>query len=172
MLLFNYLNNLITIFNYFNSLIFYSLVIVTVGFIGFSVYYFATNTNANTNTNDNTNANTNDNDNANDNDRNVDTSSNNVISEAGTQTEEPSSSSGTTSLENYAYPVHEAKYWELLERLGTVMQDFEIDALNLRYIVYSYTLEQLNSNNINERIITHFYRSNFFTRDIRDLLGG
>ena len=162
MLLFNYLNNLITIFNYFNSLIFYSLVIVTVGFIRFSVYYFATNTNANTNTNDN----------ANDNDSNVDTSSNNVISEAGTQTEEPSSSSGTTSLENYAYPVHEAKYRELLEILGQVMQDYEIDELNLRYIVYSYTLEQLNSNNINKRIITLFYQSNFFTRNIRDHLFG
>gem|GEM_PF-3579543 len=85
MMLFNYLNNLITIFNYLNSLItifndlnsliFYSLIIVTVGFIGFSVCYSNNNlTNGN-----------------------VDTSSNNVNSDAGTQTENPSSSVGRTN---------------------------------------------------------------------------
>jgi hypothetical protein len=39
MILFNYLNGLMTKFNNLNSLIFYSLVIVIVGFIGFSVCY-------------------------------------------------------------------------------------------------------------------------------------
>jgi len=68
-----------TIFNYLNSLIFYSLVIVTVGFIGFSVCYSIKNVNGNVT------------------DRNVDTSSNNVNSDAGTQTEDPSSSVGTTN---------------------------------------------------------------------------
>jgi len=62
-------------FNYLSSLILYSLVIVTIGFIGFSVCYSINN---------NVIAN------------NVDTSSNNENSDGGTPIEEPSSSSGTT----------------------------------------------------------------------------
>ena len=40
MTIFNNLNGLMTIINYLNSLIFYSLVIVIVGFIGFLVCYY------------------------------------------------------------------------------------------------------------------------------------
>jgi len=64
------------IFNYLNSFIFYSLLIVTVGFIGFSVCYSTNNVNDNVT------------------DGNVNTSSNNVNSDAGTQTEEPRSIPG------------------------------------------------------------------------------
>ena len=122
------------IFNYLNSFIFYSLLIVTVGFIGFSVCYTTNNVNDNVT------------------DGNVNTSSNNVNSDAGTQTEEPRSIPGPSHW--HAYPYHEAKYLELLKILGSAMHEKRIDNLCLRHMVYSYTLEQINSSDINHIIIS------------------
>ena len=136
MLLFNYLNSLMSIFNSLSTLILYILVIVTVGFIGFSVCYSINNVNNNVT------------------DWTVDTTSNNVNSDAGTQSEEPSSSFGTSNW--YAYPVHEAKYLELLDILEPSMHEKGIDNLCLKYMVYSYSLEQLSSSNINQIIIARF----------------
>ena len=79
MTIFNYLDSLMINFNYLNSLIFYSLVIITVGFIGFSIYYSINNVNNNVT------------------DNIVDTSSNNINSDEGTPTEDPSSSVATTN---------------------------------------------------------------------------
>lgn len=121
MLLFNYLNSLILIFNNLSNLIFYSLVIVTVGLIGFSVCYSLNNVNNNVT------------------DINVDPFSNNVNSDGDTQTEDPSLNPGNL----YLYPIHEEKYQELLEILGPSMQEKFIDELCLQYMVYSYSVEDL-----------------------------
>ncbi len=126
------------IFDSLNSLRFYSLVIVTVGFIGFSIYHSTNNLNDNVA------------------DRNVDTSSNNVNSGAGTQTENPSSSIGTINTSEYVYPAHELKYLELLKILGPEMRENNTDDLCLRYMIHSYPLEELSSSNFNQRIITRF----------------
>jgi len=133
------------IFNYLDSLIFYSLVLVTVSFIGFSVCYSINNVNDNVT------------------DSNVDTSSNNVNSDAGSQTEDPSLSVATTNLSYSSYPVHEAKYQELLPGLIEEMQNYGINPLCLRYLIHSYTLEQLNLDNINAVLIMHF-KSYYFYR--------
>jgi hypothetical protein len=123
------------IFDYLNSLIFYSLIIVTVGFIGFSVCY------SNQNVTDNvTNS-------------NVDTSSNNVNSDAEPQTEESSSRVSRFNPSHYLFPDHELKYLELLDLLDKQMLENGVDELVLRQMVYSYTLEDINSSDINERII-------------------
>jgi len=125
------------IFNNLSSLIFYSLIIVTVGLIGFSVCYSINNVNNN------------------EIDNNVDTSSNNVNSDGDTQTEELDQNLDTNNW--YAYPVHEAKFRELLEILGPAMEEKRIDELCLRHTVYSYSLEELTSrSNINLIIIAQF----------------
>jgi len=126
------------IFNYLNSLIFYSLVIVTVGFIGLSVCYSIKNGNDNVT------------------DRIVDTSSNNINSNTGTQTEEPSSSVAKINASDYVSPIHELKYRELLNLLSTEMHKRGINELCLQYLVYSYPIDDLNSSNINEIIISRF----------------
>jgi len=138
MTIFNYLDSLMINFNYLNSLIFYSLVIITVGFIGFSIYYSINNVNNNVT------------------DNIVDTSSNNINSDEGTPTEDPSSSVATTNWPHYIYPVHEAKYQELLALLSTDMKKRGINELCLRHMIYLYSVEDLNSINFNRRIIIRF----------------
>jgi len=135
MIIFDYLNSLMIIFNYLNSLIFYSLIIVTVGFIGFSVCY------SNNNVTDNVT------------DSNVGSSSNNVNSDAEPQTEESSSRVSRFKPSHYLYPDHELKYLELLDLLEKQMLENGVDELVLRQMVYSYSLEDIKSSNINKRII-------------------
>lgn len=144
MILFNYLDSLMIIFNYLNSLIFYSLVLITVGFIGFSIYYSINNINNNVT------------------DNIVDTSSNNVNSDEGTQTEDPSSSVATTNSQQFIQPVHEEKYRELLALLSTDMKKRGIDELCLRLMIYKYPEEDLYSINFNRKIIIRFCVHLFF----------
>nr|UEP17222.1 hypothetical protein [Lactarius zonarius] len=91
--------------------------------------------------------------------------SSNVYSDVGTQTEDPSSSVGTTNSSQFLFPVHEAKYRELLALLSTDMQKRGIDELCLRLMIYKYPVEDLNSINFNRKIIirfcVHFFFKNF-----------
>jgi hypothetical protein len=119
---------------------------ITVGFIGFSIYYSINNVNNNVT------------------DNIVDTSSNNINSDEGTQTEDPSSSVATTNSQQFLYPVHEAKYQEMLALLSTDMQNRGISELCLRQMIYSYSVEDLNSINFNRRIIIRFCVYFFFKK--------
>lgn len=144
MLIYNNLHSLMATFNYLSSLILYSLVIVTIGFIGFSVCYSINN---------NVIAN------------NVDTSSNNENSDGGTPIEEPSSSSGTTDWSAVPFPVHEALFHELFEILRLAMEEKRIDDLCLRHMIYSYSTEELSSNsNIKIIILSRFCLRFFFRK--------
>jgi hypothetical protein len=123
-----------TIFNNLNSLIFYSLVIVTVGLIGFSIYY-SDNTVNGTVINGN-----------------VDSSSNNVNSGVSTPTENPDTTNPAVHIDT----LQEVIYRELLEILSPQMEEKGVSELNLRHMVYSYSLRDLTRRNIKLIIIARF----------------
>jgi len=55
------------------------------------------------------------------------------------------------------YNIHELKYQERLDLLGIEINERGVDELYLKHIVYSYTIGELSSEDINKVIYSHLY---------------
>jgi len=146
-----------TIFNYLtnNDLLFYGIFTSTAVFIGYSLCKSIWDNSESISDFDYLNT-------------DLGTSSN-VYSEVGTQTIPQSVSLNTTVLpvpdttpqflpnREIVSNFHELKYQEMLDLLGTEINERGVDELYLKHIVYSYTIEDLSSEGINKVIYSHLY---------------